>query len=432
MGGIKTLAPQVVTTPSTATTTPTDVPDVSTLSKDHDVKPAKGALSRVAAAIGSAIRGAFKSLSNLKVALKTPPPDAARVGKPFKTLGHAKAAFVNQCRERMQAMDAGVADTLSMRTARNVEGLSNQQKVDVYHYTNERSTVGYHAMNALIRGSLDPSQFASDKLNEVKQNLSAAFGLDRMEARVPADQRQEFRKFAEDYVMCTMAQKAMNVREGLAKLPIHQGITDRGMADFPGKVDKLKSMLSSPGKVDFAYEAAFASSTSKVQTPAQVKSHPVNRAGFTNDISLLTICRAGKDVQAVSALSREAEILFPSSARFEVFGHKEVQGSGSDTGTASQAAKAKQVFFQLELSAEDHSAFKELEGLQKKMDADAGYKPNASEQKALTHAKDFNAYVQGQMGEFAKLGWDGDLAPPTPNTCKFFDEVMAEAAKRTT
>jgi hypothetical protein len=427
MGGIKTLAPKVVTTPPTVTTTPTAAPDASTLTQDHAVKPAKGGLSKVASSIGSAIKGAFKSLSNLKVAPQTPPPDAARVDKPFKTLGHAKGAFVHHFRERMEAIDAGATNRLGkIKTAQTVTNLSDQQKVDLHHYTDEASGVGYHAMNALIRGSLDPSKFASDKLDDVKKNLFAAFELDKMEARVPADQRQKFRAFAEDYVMCAMAQKALSAREGLAKLPAHQGITDRGMADFPGKVDKLKSVLSAPGKVTFTREAAFASSTSNVQTPTQVKSNGSNRAKFTNDISLLTICRSGKDVQAVSPSAHEAEILYPSDARFEIFGHKEIQGEGYEAG------KAKQVFFQVELSAEDHSAFKELEGLKKKMDADAAYKPNASEQQALTHAKDFNAYVKGQMGEFAKLGWDGDLAPPTPNTCKFFDEVMTQAAKRTT
>ena len=427
MSGVHNSSAPVVI-PKTTVTSHKDVPDASTLTADHQVKREKGGISRVSSAISSAIKSAYQSLSKLTVAKKAPPPDSMRYStEPFKSLGHAKGAFIHLCKEQLDVHDHDAQQKVftANKSAKSLGGnFTNQEKNTLFAYTTEDSPVGYQIVNGLIRANLEGSKFATDKLDAAKKTTLANFDIEAMAARLPnkADQ-DKFRTFAETYVMCLMAQKATSAREGMAKLPLHQGITDRGMTDFPGKVDKLKAAISSPDRIKFTKEAAFFSSTAKIQTPDRLKDTPTNHAKFSNDITLLTIGRSGRELKSVSEVPGEGEVLFPSEARFEIFGHKEVQPTDA-------TQKPKNVFFQVELSSEDYAALNTLKSLNGKMNANPSYKPNDAEKQALSHAKDFNTYVNTQMGEFAKLGWKGDLAPPLPQTCQFFAEVLAEAAQR--
>jgi hypothetical protein len=297
------------------------------------------------------------------------------------------------------------------------------------HKYSEEGWMSYSDMNGVILGSLKEGAVFKDgwktkvdvSIGQMMDEYVAAVGsFDDFVMRVPPEDRAAFKDFARSYYGSMAAHQAVMAKEAVEKLPSKPCISDRGMREFPGVVDGLKKMLSKPGKPSFLREPGFSSSTSSVQTPLDVRSNFANKAKFSNQISLLTVGRTGKDISKLSNVASEDEVLFNAGSRFEVFGHKEVAG----------AQQIKNVFFQLQLSTADFELFTAMETLAGKLEAEPAYRLTRDDRSNLDSAAQFNREVRAQLEEFPKLGWENELAPGMPATCEFFQNVSDAAAGR--
>jgi hypothetical protein len=357
------------------------------------------------------------------------------VSSPFKNLDHAKARFAQTLHAlssaNSQVAQQRVEGKLELTGNRQSESLKSLDQADlgpVYKYSQDR-WMSYEDMNGVILGSLKEGPFFKDRwntrvdvsINQMMDEYRDDVGsFDDFVMRVPPGDRNAFKDFARSYYGSMAAHQAVMAKEAVEKLPSRPCISDRGLRDFPGAVDGFKNMLSKPGKPSFLREPGFCSSTTSVQTPQDLRDRPTNKANFPNEISLLTIGRSGKDISLLARKSTENEVLFTAGCRFEVFGHKEVAG----------LEKTKNVFFQLQLSAQDFELFTAMEGLAGKLDHDPGYQLTGDDHDSIASAVRFNQEVQAQLEEFPKLGWKDDLAPGMPATCELFRKVIDSAAGR--